>query len=183
MRSQRPTTAEADDFYFTYIDKVPNGDIVSRLESQFVETRSLLSSVDEERAGHRYQPGKWSVKQVVGHIADTERVFAYRALSFSRGDGSPIPGMDQDHWMEGARFDEMPLAAIVEDLAAIRASTLTLFRGFSQEQWLRRGTASGFRFQAGAISWIIAGHELHHRGVLEERYGIGTGRLARPRAR
>lgn len=173
MRTQRPTTAEVAEYYFAYIGKVPDGDVITHLASQIVETRSLLDGVDEERARHRYQPGKWSVKQVVGHLADTERVFAYRALSFSRGDQGPIPGMNQDAWIEGARFDELPLAAIVEDLVAIRASTLTLFRGFSEQQWRRPGTASGLPFQAGAIAWIIAGHELHHRGVLETLYGVG----------
>lgn len=173
MRTQRPTTAEAADYYFTYIGKVPDGDVLEQLANQIVETQALLGTVGEERAGYRYEPGKWSIKQVVGHLADTERVFAYRALSFSRGDQGPIPGMDQDRWIEGGRFDELSLASIVEDLVAIRGSTLTLFRGFSEEQWNRTGTASDLPFQAGAIAWIIAGHELHHRGVLETLYGVG----------
>ena len=173
MRTRRPTTAEAAEYYFTYIGKVPDGDVVDYLGKQIVETRALLDSVDEEHASFRYQPDKWSVKQVVGHLADTERVFAYRALAFSRGDQQPIPGMDQDVWIEAARFDELPLSAVLADLVAVRESTLTLFRGLSQVQWLRRGTASDVHFQTGAIAWIIAGHELHHRGVLGERYGIG----------
>lgn len=172
MRDRRPTTAEAAEFYFTYIDKVPDGDVVEGLERQMVETRALLASVDEERALYRYEPGKWSVKQVVGHLADTERVFAYRALACSRGDAQPIPGMDQEEWMAGARFDELPWVAVQADLVAVRQSTLTLFRGLSEEQWLRRGTAWGVEFQAGAVAWFIAGHELHHLGVLAERYGI-----------
>ncbi len=173
MRRQRPTAAEVAEYYFTYIDKVPDGDVLEHLEKQIVETRALLEPIDETRASLRYQADKWSVKQVVGHLADTERVFAYRALAFSRGDPQAIPGMDQELWMNQSRFDELPLSAILADLVAIRESTLTLFRGFSEEQWLRRGTASEVPFQAGAIAWIIAGHELHHRSVLEERYGIG----------
>ncbi len=173
MRTQRPTAAEAAEYYFTYIGKVPDGDVLEHLEKQIVETRAVLDSVDETQASFRYQADKWSVKQVVGHLADTERVFAYRALAFSRGDPQAIPGMEQDRWMEAARFDELPLSVILADLAAVRESTLTLFRGFSREQWLRRGIASDLPFQAGAIAWIIAGHELHHRGVLEDRYGIG----------
>lgn len=173
MRQQRPTTADADRYYFTYIDKVPDGDVLEQLAGQITETRDLLDSVDERRAGHRYAPGKWSVKEVIGHLVDTERVFAYRALSFSRGAPEPIPGMDQDRWIDGARFDELPLAEIVTDLCAVRASTLTLFRGFSERQWQRTGTASNLPFRVGAIAWIIAGHELHHRGVLETSYGLG----------
>lgn len=173
MRTQRPTTAEAAEYYFTYIGKVPEGDVLEHLEEQIAETRALLQPVEEKQANSRYQADKWSVKQVVGHLADTERVFAYRALAFSRGDQQAIPGMDQDRWIEAARFDELPLSAILADLVAVRYGTLTLFRGFSQEQWMRRGTASDVPFQAGAIAWIIAGHELHHRGVLEARYGIG----------
>lgn len=173
MRDQRPTTAEAAEYYFTYIGKVPDGDVLERLEQQIIATRALLEPVTEERAGFRYQPDKWSLRQVVGHVADTERVFAYRALAFSRGDRQAIPGMDQDGWIEASRFDELSLSEIVADLVAIRAGTLTLFRGFSDGQWQCRGTASEMEFQAGAIAWIIAGHELHHRAVLEERYGIG----------
>ena len=172
MRTRRPTTAEAAEYYFTYIGKVPDGDVVEHLGKQIVETRAMLDSVDEERAGFRYQPDKWSVKQVVGHVADTERIFAYRALAFSRGDSQAIPGMDQDLWMNESRFDELPLTAILADLVAIREGTLTLFQSLSEEQWQRRGIASDVEFQAGAITWIIAGHELHHRGVLEERYEL-----------
>ncbi len=170
----RPTAAEAAEYYFTYIDKVPDGDVVEHLANQIVETRALLASVDKERADFRYQPDKWSVKQVVGHVADAERVFAYRALAFSRGDDQGIPGMDQETWMNASRFDEQPFSAVLADLIAVRQGTLTLFQGLSDEQWRRRGTASDLEFQAGAIAWIIAGHELHHRGVLEERYGVGA---------
>ena len=173
MRTERPTTAEVAEYYFTYIDKVPDGDVVERLEEQIVDTRALLEPVDEEHAGFRYQDGKWSVKQVVGHVADAERVFAYRALAFSRGDAQAIPGMDQELWMNRSRFDELPFTLVLADLVAIRASTVTLFRGLSEEQWRSRGTASDVEFQAGAIAWIIAGHELHHRGVLERLYGLG----------
>ncbi len=172
MRTQRPTTAEAAEFYFTYIGKVPDGDVVEQLEKQIVETRALLDSVDEKQASFRYQPGKWSVRQVVGHLADTERVFAYRALAFSRGDPQAIPGMEQDRWIRAARFDQLPLSAILADLVTVREATLTLFRSLSDEQWNRRGIASDVEFQAGAIAWIIAGHELHHRQVLQQSYGI-----------
>lgn len=173
MRSQRPSAAQAAQYYFTYIDKVPEGDVVEHLEKQIVETCALLGSIDEERASFRYQPDKWSVKQVVGHVADAERVFAYRALAFSRGDEQAIPGMDQELWIDASRFDELPFSTVLADLVAVRESTLTLFRSLSEKQWQRRGTASEMEFQTGAIAWIIAGHELHHRGVLDERYGIG----------
>ncbi len=172
MRTRRPTAAETNEYYFTYIDRVPDGDVVEQLEKQIVETRAILEPLDEPRAGFRYQSDKWSVKQVVGHVADCERVFAYRALAFSRGDLQAIPGMDQEIWMNGSRFDEQPFSAVLADLVAIRKSTVTLFRALSDKQWQSRGTASEVGFQTGAIAWIIAGHELHHRGVLEERYDI-----------
>ncbi|MFQ5526462.1 MAG: DinB family protein [Thermoanaerobaculia bacterium] len=174
MRSRRPTPDDAADYYFTYIDKVPDGDVVEQLAAQLVETRAMLDSLTEERGAHRYEPGKWSVKEVLGHVADAERVFAYRALAFSRGDAQPIPGMDQDEWTEGAGFGGRPVAEVVANLVAVRQSTVTLFRSLSEEQWLRRGIASNVEFQAGAIAWIIAGHELHHRAVLVDRYGIGA---------
>ncbi len=173
MRTRRPTPADANEYYFTYIGKVLDGDVVERLASQIADTRAMLDSVSEEQASYRYASGKWSVKEVLGHLADTERVFAYRALAFSRGDTEPIPGMDQDKWNAAAGFDELPVGEIVGQLAAIRAASVSLFRSLTDEQWRRRGTASGFEFQAGAIAWIIAGHELHHRGVLIERYGLG----------
>lgn len=174
MRDKRPTQADADQFYFTYIDKVPDGDVVEQLAKQMPKTRELLSGVDEKKASYRYEQQKWSVKQVLGHLADTERMFSFRALAFSRGDSQALPGMDQDAWIAGARFDELSLADIVADLTAIRAATCTLFKGLSDEQWQRRGSASGFEVQVGALAWIIAGHELHHRLVLEDRYGLGS---------
>jgi uncharacterized damage-inducible protein DinB len=172
MRTQRPTRDDANEYYFTYIDKAPDGDIVEQLATQMVETRAMLDSLSEERAGYRYEPGKWSVKEVLGHVADAERVFAYRALAFSRGDAGPIPGMDQDEWSAGAGHDDLSFGEVMADLVAVRAGTVSLFRALTDEQWKLRGTASGFEFQAGAIAWIIAGHELHHRGVLVDRYRI-----------
>lgn len=174
MTSQRPSPNDAADYYFTYINRVPDGNVIERLASQIVQTAELTGSISEDQASYRYQPDRWSVKEVLGHVADAERVFAYRALAFSRGDEQPIPGMEQDQWMDAARFDEQSIAEVVADLVAIRQSTVTLFRGFSPTQWRRRGLASDVEFQAGAIAWIIAGHELHHRAVLEKRYGLGS---------
>jgi len=173
MRHQRPTAADAPESYLPYIDRVEGGDVIAQLAKQIDETGALLSAVDNERAGFRYEPGKWSVKQVVGHLADCERVFAYRALAFSRGDQHSIAGMEQDAWMNAARFDEQTFPAVVADLVAVRGATLTLFEGLSDEQWRRRGTACDAEFQVGAIPWIISAHEIHHRGVLRERYGVG----------
>lgn len=172
MRTRRPTTAESDPYYFTYIDKVPDGDVLDCLGQQIATTRALLGSITEAQASYRYQEDKWSVKQVIGHLADTERVFGYRALAFSRGDRQPIPGMDQDLWIEAGRFDKLTMSEVLDDFVAIRESTRTLFGNLSEEQWQRRGIASDLPFQVGAIAWIIAGHEIHHRGVLEERYGL-----------
>jgi len=174
MRVQRPARADVSDDYLAYIDRVPDGDIIARLASQIVDTRAMLDSLTEDRAALSYAPGKWSVREVLGHIVDTERVFAYRALAFSRADRQPIPGMDQDAWAAAAGYDGLALPEILANLVAVRAATVTLFRALTDEQWRRRGIASGFEFQAGAIAWIIAGHELHHRGVLVERYGLSA---------
>jgi uncharacterized damage-inducible protein DinB len=172
--SSRPQPDEYAEYYGRYIDKVPDGDVIAMLESQGNATQKLLASIGEEKAGYRYEPGKWSIKQLVGHITDSERVFAYRLLAFARGEKQPLPGFDQDEYMETANFDARSLAELAEDLASTRHATLTMVRSLDDEAWSRRGIASDNPVSARALAWIIAGHERHHLNILRERYGIAT---------
>jgi hypothetical protein len=167
---RRPRPDEVGAYYFRYIDLVPEGDVLAELERGMEETRALLGRFGEARGGHRYQPGKWSVKEVAGHLIDGERVFAYRALRIARGDATPLPGFEQDDYVAAAGSDRRRLADIVDELAHLRAANLLLFRSLQTADWEHRGTASDNPFVACAFPYIIAGHETHHRRVLAERY-------------
>ena len=166
----RPGTDEYAPFYETYVSLVPDGDVIETLERQTAETLALLRSVPEEKGAHRYGPGKWSVKQLVGHVVDTERVFAFRTLAVARGERRPLPGMDQDEYMAGADFDALTLAQLAEEFEAVRRSTLLLLRHLPPDAWGRRGTASEKEVTVRALAHIIAGHAAHHVRVLRERY-------------
>ena len=143
------------------------------VERQIAETRALLRDLPAGRAEHRYAAGKWSVAEVVGHLADAERVFSYRALRIARGDETPLPGFDENAYVPAGRFDRRPIADVVDEFTAVRHATLALLRGLPEDTLTRTGTASGYAVSARALAWIIAGHELHHRAVLRERYGVG----------
>ena len=124
----------------------------------------------EDKAAYRYAPDKWSIKQLVGHVADIERLFAYRALVFARGDKTPLPGMEQDDWVAGSNYDSQTLAAITSQLQSTRMCSVGMFRSFDDEIFSRKGTASGFEFTVRSVAYIMAGHEIHHMRVLRERY-------------
>ena len=166
----RPGANEYAPFYEAYVSKVSGTDVVETLERQGAETLALLRGLPEERGAHRYEPGKWSVRQLVGHLCDGERLFSYRALAFARGDGQALPGMEQEEWMAGVDFDARTLRDLADEFGAVRAATLHLFRHLSPEAWARRGTASGHEVTVRALAYVIAGHEAHHVGVLRERY-------------
>ena len=168
----RPAADEHISYYGKYIALVPGDDAVTALITQIDDTSHLLGRVDEERAGHRYAPGKWSVKQVVGHMADAERVFAYRALRFARADTTPLPGFEEKDYAERGAFDGRLLADLVVEFRAVRAASIALFASVSPEMALRRGVANDAPMSVRALAWAIAGHELHHRGLLMERYGL-----------
>jgi uncharacterized damage-inducible protein DinB len=168
----RPGPVEHADYYSRYVAAVPEGDVIAHLAAQVERTQALLRSVGEARAAHRYAPSKWSIKQVVGHMADTERVFTFRALAFARRDPSPLPSMEQEAWMAGADFDARPLRQLAEEFHAVRQATLALFSSFTPDVLARTGTASGNRFTVNSLVFIVAGHELHHLAVLAERYGV-----------
>jgi uncharacterized damage-inducible protein DinB len=166
----RPEANEYAPYYEKYVSLVPAGDIIETLQSQSADTLSLLRSVSEERASSRYEPGKWSVKEVVGHVIDTERIFAYRALRFARNDRTPLPGYEQDDYARAANFDARTLASLATDFERARAATIALFQSFDNDAWQRRGTANDNEVSVRALAHIIAGHELHHVGILRERY-------------
>ncbi len=166
----RPEPTEHAPYYATYIKAVPDGDILAMLRDQLAGTESLLRQFGEARGNHRYGPGKWSVKEVIGHLADAERVFAYRALRFARGDRTPLPGYEQDDYVRAANFDARHLAEVAADLRSVRSASITLFTGLDTEALMRRGTANNAEFTVRSLAWIIVGHELHHRRILAERY-------------
>lgn len=167
---RRPRRDEVGEYYFRYIDLVPEGDVLAELERGLAETRALLARFGEARGAHRYQPGKWSVKEVVGHVIDGERVFAYRALRIARGDPTPLASFEQDDYVAAAGSDRRRLSDLADELAHLRAANLLLFRSLQPADWERRGTASDNPFVACAFPYILAGHETHHRRVLAERY-------------
>lgn len=168
----RPEPSEYAPNYEAYISRVPKGDLLKVLEEQRLATQQLLAALPEARALHRYAPGKWSVKEVVGHVTDSERVFAYRALRFARADDKPLQGFDENAWVPPARFDARSLKDLAAELDAVRGATIALFRGLDAEALTRRGTANDNSVSVRALAWIIAGHERHHVGILHERYGV-----------
>jgi DinB superfamily len=167
---ERPGTDEHAPYFRKYIDLVLEGDLIGLLRSQLTGTLETLRSISEADSLHRYEPGKWSIREVAGHVSDTERIFAYRALRFARNDQTPLSGFDQDPYIAAARFDSRPWSAIVAEFEAVRLSTLYLFEGFDGETWKRRGVANGQEITVRALAYVIAGHELHHMGILRERY-------------
>ena len=166
----RPSPSEHAPYYSRYIDLVPPGDIFAILAQQSETFMKLLSTVDNERAEFRYAPGKWKLKEVVGHVIDTERVFAFRAFAFSRNDKNSFPGMEQEEYAAGANYDPRDFAGIVDEFLEVRRASVVLFRNFDPGMFLRKGTASGFEFSVRCLPFIIAGHELHHRQILVDRY-------------
>jgi uncharacterized damage-inducible protein DinB len=169
-RTTRPAPDEYAPYYGTYIGKVAEGDVVAALKGQITDTLAYLRAIPESRGGHRYAEGKWSIREVVGHLADAERIFAYRALRFARDDNTALPGFDENAFVANARFDERTLASLVNEYEAVRHATIAQFDAFFPEELLRAGTASGKQMSVRALAWVIAGHELHHLGILKERY-------------
>jgi hypothetical protein len=166
----RPQTTEAAPYYFTYIDLVKGEDALAAIENQLEDTLAFFSGITEATSLHRYQPEKWSIRQVLNHVTDTERAFAFRALWFARGFDAPLPGYDQDIAASGAGADGCSWASLVEEFRRVRLSTISLFRNLPPDAWMRSGIASGNPFTVRALAFIIAGHVIHHVGVLRDRY-------------
>jgi uncharacterized damage-inducible protein DinB len=173
----RPQLNEAASYYYGYINKVTEDDVVSVLERQLDETVAFLSEISEEQSLHRYQPDKWSMRELLSHVNDGERVFVFRALWFARGFEEPLPSYDQEIGAAGSKADEFDWANHVEEFRANRLSTIAFFRNLpaenleeGQEVWNRSGIASGNPFTVRALAYIIAGHLEHHISILKERY-------------
>jgi uncharacterized damage-inducible protein DinB len=169
-RTERPGADEHAQYYSTYTAEAPGGDLVLGLEKQAADMAALIKGVPAAREGHRYAEGKWSIREVVGHIADTERVFAYRLMRFARGDTTALPSFDENLIAKNSDADARTLADLGEEFGAVRRATVTLVRPMQDAQMFRRGTASGKEVTARALAWIIAGHAQHHMKVLRERY-------------
>lgn len=166
----RPDRSEYAEYYHTYVSRVPDGDIAETLEAQRKDVVSFLSGLPNGRGGHRYAEGKWTLKEVVGHVNDVERVFGFRALAFARGDSGPLPSMEQDDYVAAGNFGRRSMAGLCEEFDALRRSHLALIEGFDRDTWDRRGTASSVSFTTRALVWILAGHAAHHMDVIRERY-------------
>ncbi|HYE58379.1 MAG TPA: DinB family protein, partial [Rhodothermales bacterium] len=148
------------------------------LERQATELDALLRSLDEERARHRYAPGKWSVKEVLGHVTDAERIFAYRLLCIARGDQTSFPGFDENAYVPNSGADDRSMDDLLDEFAAVRRATLALLRGLPDAAMTRIGTANGQLVSVRALPFILAGHAQHHLNVLRERYGVGASATA-----
>jgi DinB superfamily len=165
-----PDRTEAAEYYFTYIDKVGPGDICEILDTQRDETLSVLQGISEERSLHRYAPDKWSIREVLGHINDCERLFVFRAMWFARGFDSPLPSFDQNIAMSASGANARSWTSHVEEFRAARAATLAFFQNLPADAWSRRGIASDNPFTVRALAYIAAGHVTHHMSILRERY-------------
>jgi hypothetical protein len=168
--SLRPQPGEYAPYSDRYISLVPANDVLTALEDQRRQMLLLLCGRTEADGDLRYAPEKWSLKEVLGHINDTERIMSYRALRISRGDATPIEGFEQDDYVRNGPFARRPLADLIEDYIAVRRATISLFRNLDEAAWTRRGVATKNEVTVRALAYIIAGHELHHRRIIEEKY-------------
>ena len=165
-----PDKSEYDPYYERYISLVTGNDVLTLLQTQGQETVDLLSTATETKGDYRYAPDKWSVKELVGHMSDTERILNYRALRISRNDPTPLEGFEQDDYVRNGPFGACRLRDLVDDFANVRQATISLFRQMSEEAWSRRGTANKVAVSVRALAFIILGHELHHRKILRQKY-------------
>jgi len=168
--ASRPAPEEYAPFYETYISKIKGNDIVGILDAQRLQMAQLFAARSERDGNFRYAPDKWTVKEVLGHVSDTERIFAYRALRIARGDQTPLSGFEQDDYVRSGNFSERTLEDLAEEFELVRAANIAFFKSLSKEAWQRRGVANKNEVSVRALAFIVAGHELHHRLILEERY-------------
>lgn len=166
----RPQTNEAAPYYSTYIDLVTGEEIVPAIETQMDEMLQFLQGISEEQSRHSYEPGKWTIREVLNHVNDGERVFLYRAFWFARGYQDALPSFEQDQAVREAHANNTSWAALVEEFKTVRLATISFFKNLPDEAWSRTGVASDFSFTVRALAYIIAGHVAHHRNVLAERY-------------
>lgn len=173
----RPAAGEHAEFYGRYVALVQGDDIMAQLRENAGSLQATLAAVEESRAGFRYAEGKWSIREVVGHLADAERIFAYRALRIARGDATPLASFDENAYVAAAGSDARTLADLRDELGAVRECTVRLFASLPDDAWTRLGVASGSPVSVRALAFIIVGHAVHHLNILRERYGVdGTAR-------
>jgi uncharacterized damage-inducible protein DinB len=170
MTQKRPQQGDYALYYEKYVSLVPSGDFLEILQDQRRELLDLLSPLSEEQAEFRYAPGKWSIKEVVGHITDTERIFSYRLLRIARGDETPLSGFEQDGYIRTGNFSARKLDDLLHEFSTVREATICLVRSLDDAAWLRRGNASQKEVSVLALAFIIAGHARHHRNILEKQY-------------
>ena len=170
----RPQPGEYAPYYDRYISLVAGDDILGTLDQQRRQMVLLLSCRSDADGDFRYAPDKWSAKEVLGHINDTERIFAYRALRIARSDATPMEGFEQDDYVRNGSFGGRPLSDLIEDFIAVRRATFSLLRNLDEAAWSRRGIANKNEVSVRALAYIVAGHELHHRRILEEKYFMTT---------
>jgi hypothetical protein len=173
MNPPRPDPSEYASAFQAYVDRVPDGDVLADLATRGSATASLVARLPAAIGDHAYAPGKWTVKQVLQHVTDGERLFGYRALCIARGETMSLPPFDEDLYARNDGSASRPLAAIGIEFAAVRQATLALFAGLDAAAWRRQGTANGKPASVRSLLWIVAGHERHHLAVLRERYGVG----------
>lgn len=166
----RPAADEYSPYYDTYISKVPEGNVIDVLRAQLHESARLLEHLTETEAAQRYAPEKWSVREVVGHLIDSERIFSYRMMCIARGETTALPGFDENSYAKVSNVDTRPMRAVATEFAHVRAGTIALLEGLDETGVARRGNANGSPITPRALAFIIAGHERHHMGVIRERY-------------
>jgi hypothetical protein len=170
ITAERPDAGEYAPYYEKYISLVPAGDVVETLRGQLDDTLALLNGLSEAEAASRYAPDKWSVKEVVGHVLDTERIFSHRALRFARNDQTPLPGFEQDDYVRTGDFGRRTLVDLAEEFAHVRRANISLLRALDEEAWLRRGAANDNEVSVRALAYIMAGHVIHHVQIIRTRY-------------
>ena len=169
-QSSRPDATEYPPFYARYVAGVPETDVIAALRDSARELLAVLTAIPDARGGFRYAPDKWTIRDVIGHMIDAERIFGYRALRLARGAATPLPGFEENDYARHAEADARPLADLVDELRIVREGTVRLFHSFPAEAWTRRGVVNGREVSVRALAYIVAGHARHHLGVLRERY-------------
>jgi hypothetical protein len=170
LLSARPAADECSQYYFTYIQLVPDGDILHTLQSQHADIHALLKNTTDAQATAHPAPGEWSIKQVVAHLSDAERLLSFRALWFARGERSALPGFEPNPWVANTDADARAMSDLLTEFDHMRAASIALFANLDAAAWQRRGIASDNVVSVRALAWIIAGHELHHNRSLREQY-------------
>lgn len=168
----RPGEGDYASFYADYVDCVPEEDVLIAMAQQSSQTQKVLASIDDAQGAFRYAASKWSVKEVLGHMVDAERVMAYRALAVARGETQSLPGFDEEEYVRHASFDTWRIGDLAESYALVRRANLVMFSNLPEEAWDRRGVANEHPVSTRALAYIIVGHERHHLAVLKERYGV-----------